>query len=242
MTLAAQNMPSANGLKNDTPNIINPLTHVIDPNAVVYGRTYSEWSAEWQQWATSIAVDNHPLFDNDAPRDCSVGQAGPVWFLGGRFCPNGAPCEWTGIKRSCTIPSTKAIYFPVLNYEDSAIEESIAEAPGNVAAQQIGSMRAATYNGMEPATVYAWVDGVPIRDLKRRFRTESVAFGFTLPENNIYSAIYGVNFPSGSYFPALDDGYYVMLEPLSPGHHILQFAGSNGTFSLDATYFLTITK
>jgi len=240
--LAAQNPPNANGLMNNTPDVVDRLTHVIDPDAVVYGRTYSEWSAEWQQWATSIPVDNHPLFDNDAPRDCGVGQSGPVWFLGGRFCPNGVPCDLTGIKRSCTIPSTKAIYFPILNYEDSALEEDIAENPGNMDARQIGFMRALTYNGMEPATVSAWVDGIPIRNLKRRFRTESVPFAFTLPQNNIYTAIYGTNFPSGSHFPALDDGYYVMLEPLPPGQHFVHFAGGNGTFALDVTYHLTITK
>jgi len=57
---------------------------VIDRDSVAYGRTYGDWMAAWDQWALSIPVANHPLFDNG---DCSVGQSGPVWFLGGNFVP-----------------------------------------------------------------------------------------------------------------------------------------------------------
>ena len=40
---------------------------VVNPSSVAYGRTYGEWSSAWQQWALSIPVAHHPLFDND---DC----------------------------------------------------------------------------------------------------------------------------------------------------------------------------
>ena len=35
---------------------------IVDQDATLYGRGYSEWDAEWQQWADSIPVANHPLF------------------------------------------------------------------------------------------------------------------------------------------------------------------------------------
>src|ERR1017187_7062008 len=151
---------------------------VIDRDSVAYGRTYSEWSAAWEQWSYSIPVAQHPLFDNG---DCSVGQSGPVWFLGGKFCPNvGAGCSYTGIVRSCNLPSGKALYFPVFNGEDSALEESVAENPGNEAYQQIATMRSYEDAAMSPSKVSCWVDGVPIPQLKARFRVQSTAFGFTL--------------------------------------------------------------
>jgi hypothetical protein len=55
---------------------------VIPPHAKPYGMTYGEWSAKWYQWQYSLPVDQHPLFDT---ADCSEGQTGKVWFLGGTF-------------------------------------------------------------------------------------------------------------------------------------------------------------
>src|SRR5690242_15482225 len=60
----------------------NPNPGVIPVNASPYGATYGEWSARWWQWAFSLPVDHHPLFDT---ADCSAGQSGPVWFLGASF-------------------------------------------------------------------------------------------------------------------------------------------------------------
>ena len=57
---------------------------VFDRDSVAYGRTYGEWMAAWNQWSFSLPVSGHPLFTDG---DCSVGQSGPVWFLGGAFIP-----------------------------------------------------------------------------------------------------------------------------------------------------------
>jgi len=216
--------------------------NVIDRDSVAYGRTYSEWSAAWEQWSYSIPVANHPLFDNG---DCRVGQSGPVWFLGGKFCANNASCSYTGVVRTCNVPSGKALYFPVLNGEDSALEESVAENTGNEAYQQIATMRSYEDALLGPSTVSCWVDGAPIRHLKERFRVQSLAFGFTIPADNLLKSVYGnVNFVAGTYFPAVDDGYYVMLSPLPAGPHTIHFHGFMPTynFTLDITYHLNVTK
>jgi hypothetical protein len=211
-------------------------------DSVVYGRTYSEWSAAWEQWSYSIPVAHHPLFDNG---DCSVGQSGPVWFLGGKFCANGASCSYTGVVRNCNVPSGKALYFPVFNGEDSALEESVAENPGNEAYQQIAAMRSYEDTTLSPSTVSCWVDGAPISHLKERFRVQSTAFGFTLPADNLLKAVYGnPNFVAGTYFPAVDDGWYVMLSPLPAGPHTIHLHGYLPVydFTLDVTYNLNVTK
>lgn len=217
---------------------------VIDPDSVAYGRTFGEWSAAWEQWADSIPVAEHPLFDNPSGHpDCSVGQSGPVWFLGGKFCASGASCSYTGVVRSCTIPAGKALYFPVLNYEDSALEESLAENPGVETDQQIATLRAIVGGGEDAVTnVSCSVDGEPIRDLRANYRVQSTAFGFTLPTDNLFKTIYGNNgFVAGSYFPAVDDGWYVMLAPLRPGPHVVHISGTApGPFTLDVTYYLQV--
>ena len=213
--------------------------NVIDRDSVAYGRTYSEWSAAWEQWSDSIPVAQHPLFTDG---DCSVGQSGPVWFLGGKFCANGASCSYTGIVRTCNLPSGKALYFPILNGEDSALEESVAENPGNPAYLQIAALRqgaAATQDAIY--SVSCSVDGEPVPDLKANYRVQSTAFGFTLPADNLFKAVYGNNgFVAGSYFPAVDDGWYVMLAPMHPGPHVVHIAGSAPGYTLDVTYYLQV--
>lgn len=82
---------------------------IIDRDAVAYGRTYSEWNAAWEQWADSIPTANHPLFDNG---NCSVGQSGPVWFLGGKFIAIGGSGSYTGVVRNCNVHSERRSMSP----------------------------------------------------------------------------------------------------------------------------------
>jgi len=203
---------------------------VFDRDSVVYGRTYSEWSAAWEQWADSIPTSQHPLFDNGP---ISTGQSGPVWFLGGKFCANGNPnCGTSNVVRFGDVPAATALYVAIYNSEDSTLED-----PGR---QQINDLRSATQGGVDPATVSMEVDGAPIHDLKEDFRVQSPAFVFTIPQDNFFTALGEGNFSAGSYFPGVDDGIYVMLEPLSPGLHTIHFHATSGGFTLDITYHLHV--
>jgi hypothetical protein len=238
VTLAAQ--PGKGGA--NPPSTAAPiiLDYLVDPNSVVFSRTFSEWDAEWQQWSYSIPVKNHPLFDNG---DCSVGQSGPVWFLGGKFCGNGQPCDLSNVQRSCTVPYGKLLYFPVWNGEDSALEESVNEHPGDANYQQIGYMR----QGWDPWAFppefsYAIIDGVSVPHLEN-YRVQSVVFGFTIPDDNYLKAVYAPpnNFEAGSYSPAVDDGAYLMLA-LPPGRHVLKFGMQNAGWGFNITYAINVAK
>ncbi len=212
----------------------NPGPKVITSDSVAYGRTYSEWSAAWNQWALSIPVPNHPLFDHG---DCSVGQSGPVWFLGGKFCANNDnTCGYSNVQRACSVPRGKALFFPVIDSEDSAVEENDPNKP-------INDMRVFTESMVNlAANLSVEIDGAAIPHLQDRFRVQSVVFGFSLPPNDLFSAVYGRPFPQGPQYPAVDDGVYVMLSPLPPGPHVLHFHGSvpAWNFTLDVTYLLNV--
>ena len=206
---------------------------VIPADSVIYGRTYSEWSAEWWQWALSIPVATHPLFDKG---DCSVGQSGPVWFLGGSFASN------TDV-RSCTVPAGKMLFFPILNGEDSDVEESFNNGCSDptFGSSIVGLRRCATA-GQEGLSVRATIDGVAVPNIARTFRFQSPAFSFTIPDDNLFKATTGNPYLAGTYL-SVGDGYYLMLSPLSQGKHTIHFKGSapNG-FTLDITYHLTVAK
>jgi len=108
---------------------------------------------------------------------------------------------------------------------------------------QIGELRAATAAGMDAATSLSMqVDGVSVPNIQARFRVQSPAFVFTLPADNFFTAVGEGPFAEGSYFPAADDGYYVMLAPLPLGHHTIHFHGASGTFALDITYHIYVYR
>lgn len=227
-------------------------------DAAPYNHTYSEWSAKWWQWALSIPLynpePNHPLFDGT---DCSVAQSGNVWFLGGRFCETGKDCPLPGtIVRSCTIPKGTALFIPIVNAEDSLLEET--ELGGSNLT--IDSMRTFLAGILDTVTeLQLVVDGIPIQNIKEDFRVQSPVYDFTLPPpyyngdptkpNNVFTAIEPGNYPAGTYYSqAVGDGYYVMLKPLSPGPHTILFSGTfpndpenpDDDFIISMTYNITV--
>jgi hypothetical protein len=52
----------------------------------------------------------------------------------------------------------------------------------------------------------------------------------------------GTDWPTTFVFPAASDGYWLMLEPLPPGNHIINFGGASkdGTFQIDITYEIKV--
>jgi hypothetical protein len=202
---------------------------------VIAGRTYGEWSAAWWQWSLSIPASSHPLFDKG---DCNTGQTGQVFFLGGKACTTGdTTCNASVAKRTCTVPKGKDLFFPIVNAEDSVAEE-IANGTN---LRTINELRKSVQGIIDGTTnLEVDLDGSSLTDL-RAFRVQSSAFGFKLPDDNEFKAL-GENVAAGTYFPAVNDGVYIMLKPLSPGQHVLHFKGSFPAFnfSFDITYKLTV--
>src|SRR5207245_2293718 len=79
---------------------------VFPPDALVFGKTYGEWSAEWWQWNFSIPVPSNPTFDTTG-QHCQVQQSRPVFFLAGT-----ATGDVT--RRECTVPSDTPLFFPLI--------------------------------------------------------------------------------------------------------------------------------
>ena len=218
-----------------------PGPKVIQQDQIAYGRSMAEWTAAWWQWAFSVPASHHPLFELG---ECSVGQSGPVWFLGGKFCQTGQTCPSTAT-RSCTIPRTKAILFPLANVEDSAPEEpnwGCGNGMAPLVSGTIAEMRACIeYWTNQDGELYAFLDGAPLVTNKEKMRVRSVEYAVTMPDDNLLNAIGEGPFAGGTYSPAVDDGYYVMLSPLPAGVHTLRILSkANGQITQDIQYTLTV--
>lgn len=216
---------------NSSPIVMRPYTEPI-------GKTYGEWSERFLQWNYSFPLDQHPLFE-DGDVDCSKGQKGNVWFLGGTFTVVGDETEVRGeADRNCSIPVGKALFFPIINAEcneivDGTGDEGVLRECANFLADHIQELKVT-------------VDGEEIEHFGL-YRAESPLFTIgPLPENNIL----GVS--SRDTAPSVGDGFYVMLAPLSEGEHDIHFEGAavftveedgfEFRFELDIDYHITVGK
>jgi hypothetical protein len=184
-------------------------------------------AAKWWEWALKTPASENPLTDTTG-QFAAVNQSGRVWFLAGNF-------GGTTV-RTITVPSGKALFFPIVNVFD--IEDAIIAGgvklflvpqPVQVA-QTVVSNIIATATGLS-----CEVDGNPLPITAANLE-QSTPFSVQLPADNILGV------PAGVYFPAVDSGYYVLLPPLSAGQHTIHWASSITFFSLslDVTYNITV--
>ena len=189
-------------------------------------------TAQWWQFVISIPSTVNPLLDLTGA-DCVVGQRGPVWFLAGTFFGGTAT-------RACSIPAGEALFFPVIN----SVQINTPNVCGQSGNLGVEALRALSAPFIDAATnLSVQVDGKPVEDL---FRVKSKVFATTFPADNIFNApcVGGGlgTVPAAVYSPSVDDGFYVLLRPLSVGSHTLHIHAEvpSQMFAVDVTYDLTI--
>lgn len=227
------------------------------PQSHPYGHTYNEWADRWWQWVDAIPQSVNPIIDPTGA-NCAIGQSGPVWFLAGS--PGGS------YERSCTVPAGKAIFFPVANYQEDAREavpdyaffssedcpdvfgaafcttaaDLLAPDPTDPANLQ-AFITFVVDSFIDPGAKFATIDGQNVSDLGD-YRAGSSPSGYTitLPDTDVpfdnYHSIFGYAFDGPDSYPGAQDGYYLMLSPLSAGAHEVSFGESGWTI----TYHLTV--
>lgn len=185
---------------------------ILAPGSTIYGKTLGDWSAEWWKYIFSVPIDQNPQFNNNGEKEGN-GQSGSVFFLA-----KGPTDQSNLVERTITISADKAIFFPILNAENDNIGRpfplTVEELREEIAQIEVFA-----------TDMYLNINGVEVPSSELFTHREiSPVFGFTLPENNIYNLDDPV--PAGFYEPAVSDGYWIMLEPLSPGQHTLTFGGT----------------
>jgi hypothetical protein len=212
-----------------------------------YGKTYGEWSAKWWQWTMAFPSTADPA-SNTAPPDSA--QSGKVWFLAtahGSVTVGGSAT----VTRSLTVPNGKALFFPVL----SVIDDNTGCPSYNnplLTADQLAAQAADIFTAVSETT--CTIDGVPVQGLAdpqhSPYRVQSPAFTYTVAShNNLLAAIFdGPCIPDGiTVTPAVSDGVFLMLSPLSVGQHTIHFVGVVGPvaspfFFKDITYNITVAS
>ncbi len=192
---------------------------VVSPDAAQArtGQTYGTWSATWWQYVLSHPAKGNPLLDTTGSQ-CQLDQSGPVFFLMGSV--TGLPTV-----RNCQLPGGRYLLFPLVNEVDvNTTNQTAAEL----------------YLEISPivdtaSQLYARVDGQPV-EIKSKYRTLADPFSVALPKGNL------LGLKAGTYYPAVADGYWLMLAPLRAGPHTLEFGGTLDliSFQQNVTYYLTV--
>lgn len=202
---------------------------VVPVSAGAFGMSYGDWSAAWWQYVLSTANSSNPVLDASGTH-CAVGQSsGPVFFLAG--APSADP-----VSRTCTVPAGKTLIIPIVVAECSTVE-----APpffgGN--GQALRTCAAALADGIDASSLWVAIDKRRLKD-PAAYRVQSPVFDFVMPSADNFLGLAGVT--TGS---ALSDGYWVIVQPLSPGQHKIHFKGSVTSgpaagFAQDVNYQLTV--
>lgn len=185
-----------------------------------YGANYGELSARWWQWLLSIPAAVNPNVDPTGA-NCGLKQYDDVWFLAGGFGGT--------IERSCTIPAGKPIFFPIIN--------NVGFKPGGK--ETLLDLRQLVAGFIDSVTeINCTMDGIACFENPSQFRVRSPSFTVIAPPNGLVPP--GQLSVPGNTDLLVSDGYWLLLDPPTPGPHSLHFKATAGDFALDVTYNLTI--
>ncbi len=209
---------------------------IVEPGGELFGKSYNELAGEWWNWALKEPAATNVVLDPDG-RFCDLNQEGKVWFLAGTFGGE--------VKRKCVIPPGKAIFFPTLNGLSFAPDFPVEGDDCLGFGSTVDDVRCDINDDLAvaPAVVLsANIDGEPVSDLfAYRAQTEPGGFTLEIPEGSILTQ-FEDPFDPGDRFPAVADGYWILLRPLSSGLHKIDFRaeGDFGGSPIGAKYKLFI--
>lgn len=191
---------------------------IFNPSSKPFNIGFPEWTAYWWKWLISIPRFRNPAFDDTGEFGGTFQCTPDVWFLAGTF---GGSAD-----RSCTVPTGKAILYPVINYECSFADQTY------VTTEQGLEKRCKTEMD-QIGDLYAKLDGEEIE--LRNYRVKSGCFTIDIPTNNCIGAVAGTT-------TMASDGFWLFFDNLPRGRHELISFGSclAGRIKIGCTYHLII--
>jgi hypothetical protein len=188
-------------------------SYLLAPHEAVAGKSQETWSREWWQWAGSFEQSVSPVADRSGAA-CASKQSGPVWFLAGTYGERRT-------LRTCTVPRGKYLFFPLINYV------TLPNGAGSLTCED--AIRNVADITDDVSHLVLDIDGTRHAGLDRHRQATRACFN--LAEKSL---------PRYEIYPSAANGYYVMLRPLPPGTHTLNFGGMLPGMSQAVTYTLIV--
>jgi hypothetical protein len=162
---------------------------VVPAGSTIEGKTIGQWTADWWNWSGSI---NGNVFADATGALAEQNQSGPVFFVAGT--QGGA-----AVTRDFDVPAGKYVLFPLVNW-------IVANGADPGFASTAEEAEALTTGTIDPAQLFATIDGIDVADLASHRERSPINFTYTAVEGS-------PSFPPGTYTDANSDGYWVMLTP-----------------------------
>lgn len=172
---------------------------VVLPDQKVDGQTLPTYANLWWQWAFSMPDSESAIVDTEGTF-CANGQSGPVWFLAGGYGSS-------KIQRRCTIPANRYLFFPIIN-EVQNLFPATADYCDAIKAE-------AARNNDRFVYLKVLLDGTELSQPER----------FRIASAECFDPFERAPADAGAPRDAVaaTDGYWIMLRPLPPGPHRLEF-------------------
>lgn len=184
----------------------------VPPTRSVAGKPQAEWSKLWWQWAGSFERSESPVADKTGEL-CGAKQSGPVWFLAGTFGTQRTV-------RQCKVPKGKHLFFPLINY--------VVTRPFGHNIRCKSALHDVASLTDDPSMLVLDINGTRIEQLAS-FRQATKCFNLA-----------GRSTAKQVGFFAAANGYYVMLKPLAPGTHVINFGGALPSMLQAVTYTIVV--
>ena len=177
----------------------------------VDGKSLNEYANIWWQWAASMP-DKQSAVSDRTGKFCDLNQHGPVWFLAGGYGSS-------KIKRQCTIPKDKYLFFPVINmvYYDKSVPDPEKPRP-KLSCDQAKALAALNNDKLNSFVVT--IDNQKI--------VNPAAYRYSSPECFDLMALIPKEYKAPTVYPSASDGYWIMVKPLAVGPHKITFHGEYG--------------
>ena len=189
---------------------------VLPADSVVGGKTIGDWTAKWWAWALSYPIDRNPLLDDTGRLGRLGNVGGPVFFVvtsgGGK------------VVRKHKVPAGKHLLVPLYTY----LWTFDADCDNAHCAREIADGAV-----MAVSKLSAKIDGQPVKRLFSHYETKQGTFNVTVPDDGLYGP------GEGGTFKGVTSGYWLMLEPLSPGKHHLFFDAVGPVSDTESIHFTT---
>lgn len=173
---------------------------ILKRNELIDGIRQDDYANMWWQWAVSMPNSDSPVRDRIGNK-CHINQIGPVWFLAGGYGSS-------KIKRNCSIPSDKYVFFPVINM-------LYYPPPSNSKLTCESAKKGAALNNQHLISFKVTIDDKQLVNPVFYRHASRKCFDLFARKSDNKQHI--------KLYPSATDGYWVMLEPLAPGRHKIAF-------------------
>jgi hypothetical protein len=186
---------------------------VYSPADRVAGRSQSELSVLWWQWAASFDRETSPVADRTGEH-CGRRQPDGIWFLAGTY-------GTARTIRTCRVPAGRPLFFPLANHVLYPRPGRSANCPKLISdAAEITDA---------PSALVLELDGTRIDVDHSSRQAPRECFDLSARID-----------PPVSELPAAANGYYIALRPLPRGTHQLNFGAILPAIKQAVTYTLIV--